>query len=60
MRHLLNVSHIQYDLWMANSAQQIIGTMIKADDVGCAIQIESNGAIHYYTWATIQHATVAP
>lgn len=60
MKHLLNVGHIQFDLWMAGAAQQIVGKMIKADDVGCSILKESDGTEQYYAWATIQHACNAP
>lgn len=57
MKHLLNVDNIHYDLWMGGGAQYVVGKMVKADDVGCAILI--SGVEHYYTWGTIQHATAA-
>ena len=59
MKHLLNVGHTQFDLWMAGAAQQIIGKMVMADENGCGIISESTGVLHFYTWATIQHATAA-
>lgn len=60
MRHWLNVGHVQFDLWLAGSAQQIVGKMLHADDNGCIIEKESDGTQHGYMWGVVQHATLAP
>lgn len=60
MKHLLNLGHIQFDLLLGGVPQQLVGKMVKADDIGCSIVSERDGVEHYYTWKVIEHAVAAP
>lgn len=60
MRHYLNKGHIQFDLIIGSSVEQIIGKMIHADQEGCIIEQESDGVLHGYSWQVIMHACEAP
>lgn len=60
MRIHMNKGHMQFDLVIANSAQQIIGKMVHADEHGCQILKENDGTLHSYNWDVIMHITEAP
>lgn len=60
MRYWMNIGHIQFDLFMFGTMEQIVGKLIHCDDTGCTIIKESDGTHHSYAVGVIQHATPAP
>lgn len=59
MHQWLNVGHCQFDLWFQGGPQQVIGKMVKVDELGAEILLEKDGTTHSYSWAVIQHVTYA-
>ncbi len=59
MRHFMNVGHVQFDLLIAGNAEQVIGKMVHADELGITILVESTGEYHAYGLLVVQHACLA-
>lgn len=59
MHIYMNIPHVQFNLYIAGSAQMVIGKMVHSDAQGCQILVESDGNLHAYNWDVIQHITLA-
>lgn len=60
MRAWLNVGHIQFDILLGGTVEQIVGKLVHCDETGCTIQKETDGTLHSYSLSVVQHATPAP
>lgn len=60
MRYWLNINHVQFDLLLGGSVEQIIGKLVHCDETGCTIIKEDDSVVHSYSLAVVQHATLAP